>query len=130
MAVSLIGNYLISIRRGAETLDAGRAVESSGLRKQVEDLTAAKKVSPWEQEQRRLVAEKMAQFTEEDQAVIRYALQHTSVHFMDTVNQFGDDGPSVMSRAVHAGLFHHAHNDHYVVNSAFLLALSYYFHGD
>jgi hypothetical protein len=109
--------------------DDAKGVESSNLRKQVDDLETAKKVEPWEQEQRRLVADKMAQFTEEDQSVIQYALQHTSIPYMSTVSQFGDNGPSVMSRAVHTGLFY-SHNDHYFVNNAFLLALSHYFHGE
>jgi hypothetical protein len=43
LAVSLVGNYLISMRRGAEALDTAGGMESSNLRKQIEQLTPPKR---------------------------------------------------------------------------------------
>ena len=128
--LSVLGIFFIcSVFTAPVTLDSQRRADEDKLSRRVEELTAARKVEPWERAQRHIVVEVLDQFTEEDKAVVRYALLYSPVHFMDTVNHFGDNGPSVMSRLVHAGLFQPV-GDHYAVKPAFLLALSHYFHGD
>jgi hypothetical protein len=89
LAVSLGGNYLISMRRGAEALDAARGVESSGLKEQINRLTPPKR-TPSEEHHYREAKTALEDLGPDAIALLRHLKKHGTITF--TAPPMGSSG--------------------------------------
>jgi dsDNA-binding SOS-regulon protein len=95
------------------------------LQKTISDLTP--KVSKQEQEQRRLVREKLAAFSAQEKDALRHILQHGSTHYDSLVKEFGHQvAQSVVAKGLNSNLIVRAHPMH-DINPVFESAARHYF---
>lgn len=143
--VAFIGSLLISLFRAPKLLDADRATEIHGLRWQSASLSqelktarallaAPPKVSEWEQRQRKLVAEKLAMFSDDEKRVIQHIVHHGQVDRAALINA-GIGETRMIDSAIQKGkdcllLKEVGRPYHFAANQHFHLALSFYFTGD
>ncbi len=129
--VGFIGTFLISLFRAPKLLDIDRAKEIEDLSK-CNSARTPPTVSSLEQERRTFVSEKMQEFSEQEQAILKHILNHGRADRHALAAAFGYPQADEVT---HKGLKHEilVRGDYpyqFRVNPTFEAAISFYFHGD
>lgn len=82
--------FFVSLILAPGKIDAGQEESITKLKATISALSAKPKISAAEQDQRRLVREKMAEFSPAEAEVVRFIFQHSAAVYDRLVEKFGE----------------------------------------